>query len=405
MQGETILCIATDAWHSLWRPIQQTMSRFVPQNRVIYFDPGRNSERPVISEMLDNMPNYWSLRPEVVRENLIVIPTPSSLPDAHRFLPRSVLQVTMPLVIKINAQILIRYIRRTMMALEVRSPILWLYSPYQIDLIGKFGEKLTCYHNYDEFANFTQNSRIREMVRHLDDQLCSRVDVVFATSRSQAEHRKAFNPNTYCTPNGVDFELFTKALKPNTPIPSDIAGLKKPVIGFVGWLGYQMDIDLLLNIAEVYSDCSLALIGPDVMPNNEKHHRLRAMPNVYFLGQKALEALPEYLKAFDVALIPYLLEGYVLTAYPLKLHEYLAAGRAIVSTALPELRPYSHVVRIAETHAEFISQIRDALEDHSPQAIAARVAVARENTWDKRVADMYRFLQPLLSGGEKRGLL
>jgi glycosyltransferase involved in cell wall biosynthesis len=401
MQGETILCIATDDWYSLWRPIQQTMSRFVPQNRVIYFDPGRNPERSALSEMLDNLPNYWRLHPKVVQENLIVIPTPSSLPHARRLLPRSMLRVTMPMVIKINAQILIRHVRRTMKALEIRSPILWLYEPYQIDLIGKFGEKLSCYHNYDEFANFTHNSRIRELVRHLDDQLCSRVDVVFTTSRSQGEHRRAFNPNTYCTPNGVDFDLFNKALNPETPIPSDIAGLKKPVIGFVGWLGYQMDLDLLLSIAEVYSDCSLAFVGPDVMPNNAKHRRLQAMPNVHFLGQKALGSLPEYLKAIDVALIPYLLEGYVLTAYPLKLHEYLAAGRAIVSTALPELRPYSHVVRIAETHGEFISQIREALQNHSPQAIAARVAVARENTWDNRVADMHRVLQPLLSGSEK----
>jgi glycosyltransferase involved in cell wall biosynthesis len=124
------------------------------------------------------------------------------------------------------------------------------------------------------------------------------------------------------------------------------------------------------------------------------------MPNVHFLGRKALGSLPEYLKAIDVALIPYLLEGYTLTAYPLKLHEYLAAGRAIVSTALPELRPFSHVVRIAETRAEFISQIREALHDHGPQAIGARVAVARENTWENRVADMYRILQPFLSGSE-----
>jgi glycosyltransferase involved in cell wall biosynthesis len=120
------------------------------------------------------------------------------------------------------------------------------------------------------------------------------------------------------------------------------------------------------------------------------------MPNVYFLGRKEVNNLPEYLKTMDVVLIPFLLEGYVLTAYPLKLHEYLAAGRAIVSTALPELRAYGHVVRIAETHAEFISQIGEALQDNTPEVIAARVAVARENTWDKRVADMEDILRPIL---------
>lgn len=397
MQGETILCIATADWSSLWRPIQQIISRFAPQNRVIYFEPGRNPERSVISEVLNNLPNYWTLHPKIVQENLIVMPTPSSLPHARRFLPRSVLQVSMPLVIKINAQILIRYVRETMKALEISSPILWLYSPYHINLIGKFGEKLSCYHNYDEFANFTQNSRIRELVRHLDDQLCSKVNVVFATSRSQAEHRRAFNPNTYFIPNGVDFNLFKKALNAETPIPSDINDLRKPIIGFVGWLGNQIDLDLLMRIAEEYSNCSIALVGPDDMPKNLKHHRLQAMPNVHFLGQKSLASLPEYLKAMDVALIPYLLEGYVLTAYPLKLHEYLAAGRAIVSTALPELRPFSHVIRIAETRADFICQIRNAFYDYSSQAIAARVAIARENTWDNRVMEMESVFQKVQS--------
>ena len=87
----------------------------------------------------------------------------------------------------------------------------------------------------------------------------------------------------------------------------------------------------------------------------------------------------------------------MLSIYPLKLHEYLAAGRAIVTVAIPSLRPYSHVVRIAETADEFLQEIRPALDDHAPEAIEARVAEARENTWDQRVADIYRVLRPHLA--------
>jgi glycosyltransferase involved in cell wall biosynthesis len=397
MQGETILCIATADWHSLWRPIHQIISRLAPQNCVIYFEPGRNPERSVMSELLDNLPNFFSLRPQTVRENLIVIPTPSSLPHARRHLPRSVLRATMPAVININARILIRHVRWTIKALEIHSPILWLYSPYQIDLIGKCGEKLACYHNYDEFANFTANRRIQGLIRRLDDDLCRRVDFVFATSRSQWLHRKAINPDSYFVPNGVDFELFNKALNPDTPLPSDIANLQKPIIGLVGWLGYQIDLDLLQRIARAYSNCSLVLVGPDEIPRSESHRQFCAMPNVHFLGRKALDSLPGYLKAIDVALIPYRLEGYTLTAYPLKLHEYLAAGRSIVATALPELRPYGHLIRIGETHQEFIRQIGDALDEYAPEMIESRVATARENTWDQRVADICRVLDQRLS--------
>ena len=95
--------------------------------------------------------------------------------------------------------------------------------------------------------------------------------------------------------------------------------------------------------------------------------------------------------------MPYVLAGHILSSYPLKLHEYLAAGRAVVAANLPELKPYSHVVRIAETHREFIRQIGEALHDCAPEAIEARVAVARENTWDQRVAEIYRVLDQRLS--------
>jgi glycosyltransferase involved in cell wall biosynthesis len=396
MQDEQILCIEGSQWHSLWREQQQIMSRIAAQNRVFFFEPGRNCEKPVVPEMWRNLPNFFSLRPQQEQEKLLVIPTPSSLPHARRHLPRPVLQVTMPLVIKINTKILIRHVRWAIKALGIEAPILWLYSPYHLDLLGKFGEKLTCYFNYDEHADFIHNKRISDMIRRFDNQLTSQVNVVFATSRAQYERRKAINPNTYFIPNGVDFELFNRALAPDRPWPDDIANIPRPIIGFAGWLGYHIDVSLLVRIAETYSDCSLVLVGPDQLPNGVNRAKLRELPNVFFLGRKERVELPNYLRAFNVALMPWSLSGHILSAYPLKLHEYLAAGRASVATALPELRPYSHVIRIAETHDEFIHHIKEALRDYSPETIEARVAVARENTWDQRVAEIHRILQPYL---------
>lgn len=392
MEGETILCIASRVWHSLWRGTQQYMSRMAAQNRVLYFEPGRDPDRPVFTELVRNLPSFFILRAQRVQENLTVIPTPSSLPYARRHLPRSVLQVTTPLVAKVNARILIWYVRRAIEAFDVKAPILWLYAPRHIDLVGKFGEKLVCYFVYDEYPDFVGNRRIKELLREYDNRMSRRVDVVFASSRAQWKRRKELNPNSYFIANGVDFDLFHKALNPETPTPLAVAGLKKPLIGYVGWLGRQIDVDLLLRVAEIYSNCSLVLVGPDEIPNDTSLRRLRGMPNVHFLGRKEKPSLPGYLNTFDVALIPYRLTGYTLTAYPLKLHEYLAAGRAIVAVALPELQPFRHVVRIAETHDEFIHRIGEALHDHSPQAIEARVAVARENTWDQRVTEIYGVL-------------
>src|SRR6266566_3734772 len=142
MEGETILCVATRAWDSLWRDSQQIMSRLAAQNRVLYFEPGRNPDRPVGSELWRNLPNLFSLHSREVAKNLFVIPTPASLPIARKRLPQPVLRITTPPLVKLNGQFLIRHIRRAMAVVDVHSPILWLYDPKHVDLVGKFGEKL-----------------------------------------------------------------------------------------------------------------------------------------------------------------------------------------------------------------------------------------------------------------------
>jgi glycosyltransferase involved in cell wall biosynthesis len=149
----------------------------------------------------------------------------------------------------------------------------------------------------------------------------------------------------------------------------------------------------------------LLLVGPDNLPDDERRRRLHALPNVVFTGQKKVEELPAYLKVFDAALIPYVIGGHTLTVYPLKLHEYLAAGCPVVATALPELRAFTHVVRVAESYDQYIDYVREALADHSAKAVAARVAVAKQNTWDQRVTDIYAALgrHPAMAakGGER----
>jgi glycosyltransferase involved in cell wall biosynthesis len=397
MQNETILCIAPRDWHGLWKDTQSIMSRIAAQNRVLYFDPGHDGQVSALHDLIDNLPNFFQLRAEEVQRNLTVIPTPSSLPHARRYLPRSVLRITMPLVLSVNVRILARHVRRAVKALNVEHPILWLYNPYHAGLVGKFGEKLTCYFNYDEFADYVANRRIKDLIRQCEAELCGRVDIVFATSHAQCQVRSTYNPHTYWIPNAVDFELFNRALLPGLAVPDDIARVPRPIIGYAGRLATQIDVELLHRVAKAYPECSLAFVGPDELPNTQAVQALRAQPNVFFLGWKPPSDLPNYLQVFDVALIPYRLVGHVLSGYPTKLHEYLAAGRAVVATTMPELRPYGHVLYIGESEDDFVRRVGEALHDHAPSAIEARLAVARENTWDRRVAEIYRILDPWLS--------
>ena len=403
MRDQTVLCIEPSSrWNSLWRDSQQIMSRIAVNNRVLFFEPGREDGRPVIREMVRNLSNFVRLRSYRPQERLYVIESPTSVPYGRQYLPRAILKTAMPIIGRINSRIRLRQIRRAMEAFDVRDPILWLYDHFDVDLIGRCGEKLVCYFNYDEFPDFAHNAHISDLVRRWDDELVRRADVVFATSRAQAERREPINPRTFFVPNGVDFEQFNRALDPGLPIPDDIAVIPKPIIGFAGWLGYHIDVRLLVKVAEAYGNCRLVFVGPEELPRGTDRDRLLRMPNVSFLGRKDRTELPRYLAAFDVALMPWSLNGHIRSAYPLKLHEYLAAGRASVATALPELFPFGDVVRIAHSHDDFIRCIREALSGDCPEAIAARVDVARQNTWDQRVSEIGRILAPYLSSEAPR---
>ena len=297
---------------------------------------------------------------------------------------------------KINTALKVNHVRKAIKKLKVKEPILWLYSPYYYDLVGKFNEKLSVYHNYDEFADFSTNFRVKELILGYDNELAKRVDLVFATSRPQWKRRHAINPNSFFVPNGVDFELFNRPLSEKLPIPDDIKTIPHPIIGFAGMLGNHIDVKLLLEIANHYPEYSLTLVGPDLLPKSAQLTQLKHKSNVYFLGFKPMEKLPDYIQTFDVALIPYELVGHVLSGYPQKLHEYLAAGRSIVATAMPELEPYKQWLNIAQNHAEFIRLIDAAKDHYSDEIIKARAEVARQNTWDNRVLQMYQHMEKYL---------
>lgn len=397
LRGETFVVIATRMWDALWRDSQQVMSRIARHNRVLYVEPGHNPDMPHGREFVRNLPHFIALRHRRVGPNLIVVSSPSTLPLARGLLPRAALRATVPVVVSINALALTRHVRRVMRRLHVEAPILWLYEPRHLQLVGAIGEKLVCYYNYDEYADFVHNVRIRDVLQRYDDELTRRAHVVFASSRAQVRRREAINPHTYFSPNGVDFELFSRALDPALPLPTDVAGLRRPIIGFAGWLAYHIDVELLRGVAAAYPGCSLVLVGPDELPETGAVRRLRAMPNVHFLGRKEPAELPSYLKSFDVALMPYAVVGHIRSAYPIKLHEYLAAGRAAVAVALPELEPFQHVVRLAATRETFIHQVGEALHDSGPEAVAGRAAVARENTWDRRVAAILQTIERRLA--------
>jgi len=120
---------------------------------------------------------------------------------------------------------------------------------------------------------------------------------------------------------------------------------------------------------------------------------LRALPNVLLAGPQPYESLPRWARAFDVAIIPYRLNEQVRNANPLKLREYLATGKPIVTVTNPEIERFSQWVRIVDGHQAFLQAIEESLLPEPPGAARARIEAVRPMTWDARVADVIRTVE------------
>jgi hypothetical protein len=94
-------------------------------------------------------------------------------------------------------------------------------------------------------------------------------------------------------------------------------------------------------------------------------------------------------------------EGWWKSIYPLKLHEYLASGKPVISAPLASVQPFAHVVEIANSVADWISAIEHALSHGGLASPGERLAVANKNTWDLRVDQLEQWLGEMIAEREQ----
>jgi glycosyltransferase involved in cell wall biosynthesis len=181
--------------------------------------------------------------------------------------------------------------------------------------------------------------------------------------------------------HGVDHGYFSRVLSEEVRPAEDIKHLKRPIIGFFGLIHEWIDLDLIEKIAASHPDWSVALIGK-VSVSVE---RFSAYDNVHFLGRKPYDRLINYCKAFDVGLIPFLINELTVNVNPIKLREYIAAGIPVISTPLPEVKKYSHLVKIGHNAKEVIEHIEVLLKDDTYEKKVLRSRRMMQDTWESKV--------------------
>lgn len=223
------------------------------------------------------------------------------------------------------------------------------------------------------------------LARHDAILLDERITVVVTSDKLFDDVMLRRNKNCFLSTNGVDPRHWRL---PSRIVPPDMMNLVEAgriILGYHGTLAHWIDYDLL-QIAADDGRFEIVLIGL-MHDNSFRESGLYGHPNVHYLGGKPYEILNHYASCYDVALLPFKRNDLTDTVSPVKIFEYMAAGKPIVATDLLECKKYKSCI-ITEKH-EFISKLELALDLRNDEDYLSTLGrEADENSWRKKTMDI-----------------
>ena len=391
IRGHDLLVFAPGPWDDIWRNRHQLLTLLARENRVLWVERRIFLRTALCQAHRGELPwrRFSCPRVEAVRPNLYIYRDPI-IPRVATRRPWGAL----------TRWIRERSIRVAMYRLQMNAPILWLFWPGQQDAIGRYDESLVVYHVVDEYSGYGgMSEEYREILRHQEEALLRRADIVFVTSPALYEAKERYNQRTYLVPNAVDYEAFQAVVKGDVSPPRIVSDLTRPIIGYVGAINAKIDLSLVSQIARRRPEWSFLMVGPITSEEPEdrvSYSELMALSNVLFVGRVDVAEVPHYINACDVCLMPYKVNVWTRHVNSLKLVEYLACGKPVVGTDIAACREVEEYVRIASGAVDFERQIAEALREEASDLVAGRLALAARNTWEERVEMLSRAIDEVL---------
>jgi glycosyltransferase involved in cell wall biosynthesis len=357
-----VLALVPERWGGTWLSRHQIFTRLSRYFNVVWHNP----------------PYEWRQlqRPATHRDPTLPPTDGFAVYDPEPWLPRFYRPRVLDRVTEVTR---LSRARRLLKKAGSRYVVVYLWQPEFARALDLIDHDFSCYHIADEYSFCEHEHPVPPDERALIE----RVDQVFITSPGLMEKKGHINPHTAHVANGVDYAAFAGA----APEPADLAAIPRPRIGYVGCIKSQLDWGTLIGIARRRPDWSLVFVGP--MGHMGQYEAARAelcgFPNIYFLGNRTVRDVPAYVAHMNVCLLCYALTDYTRYICPLKLHEYLASGRPVVSSDIRTLRDFSSSVRIAHGVGGWCAAIEASLapEECSAERIEARRRVARAHDWNK----------------------
>lgn len=344
-------------------------------------------------------------------------------PNIRVFTPFKPLPNPLPGGRALNEATMRAQIGRAARLVGVRDPLLWL-NPFDFGfLTNSLNEYGVVYDITDDWELAAGSEEEKARIERLDREMCRRADLTVVCSRALYDSRKEVAKRLLLLPNGVDaehyedvesrdkrpigtfdeqgaFHLSEGASLPAEPSKGkyDIAHWTRPVFGYTGSLHPErIDLNIVKEIACAFPQGRVVLVGPDHFGEGALAREFKEFPNVFTPGAVSYSSIPLVMAGFDVCIVPHQKSQFVESLNPIKLWEFLAAGKPIVSVDVAGFRDFPGLVRLASDAPSFVAACRDALQEVNacvgisprvPCQREARRQVAQQHSWNARLDEL-----------------
>ncbi len=315
--------------------------------------------------------------------------------------------VVSPAVIPFFGTRLARAANRKLLAVQIGKlarrggltrPILWIAIPTAADMIGQFDERLVIYQVSDKYdANLMDHATDLRTIRELHERAIDNADLVLYSGQKLLAEADRGRERSFLLEQAVDFDHWSQVGSGKLGIAEPVARIPRPRLGYFGaiepWL---VDQELITRAARERPEWQWIFIG-----NKSRGVEIEALPNTHFLPPVPYQELPRYAAGFDVCVLPWD-TAHSFTSYgsAIKVREYLATGKPVVISPLPEYESMGDVLRIARTHVDWFRLVKEALQEDDPAAAQRRQMAVSNGTWDARAEWVSSLIEKTL--GEKQ---
>ncbi|HST50614.1 MAG TPA: glycosyltransferase [Pyrinomonadaceae bacterium] len=279
-------------------------------------------------------------------------------------------------------------------------PILWVAIPTAAEMIGRLDESLVVYQVSDKYdENFMDHATDPAAIRRLHERAIDNADIILYSGRKLFEEAERGRERSHLLEQAVDFEHWSRVGRGELEVAEEVARIPRPRLGYFGaiepWL---IDQELIKRAARERPAWNWVFIG-----NKSRGVDVERLPNTHFLPPVAYAELPRYAAGFDVCVLPWETER-AFTSYgsAIKVREYLATGKPVVISPLPEYEPMQNVLRIARSREDFFRLVEEALREIGTDAARARQASVANGTWDARAEWVSGLIEEALARREQR---